>query len=166
MKNNKKLIYYTIFIILLVSSVIYFYPKKLSIEYSGIMYRLGDSNYSENIKVSVNGYLSKGLIKGDKFQGILTIGDKQLSKISIRFDNAGKGDLLYFDENTGDFTSYGQTYSSYMKEGLTISVFEQYGQKEGMRRWSSKDGLMISAPANNRNEALDISNKLMKGILN
>ncbi len=166
MKDNKKFIYYTIFIILFVSSVIYFYPKKLRLDYNGIIYRLGDSNYSEKIKVSINGYLSKGLIRGDKFQGILIIGDKQLSKINIRFDSADKDDLLYFDENTGDFTSYGQIYSSDIKKGLTISVFEQCGQKEGVRRWSSKDGLIISAPANNRNEALDISNKLMKGILN
>lgn len=57
----------------------------------------------------------------------------------MKFDNAGRDNLLNFDENTEDYTSYGQIYFSDMKEGFTISVFEQYGQKEGMGRWSSEE---------------------------
>jgi hypothetical protein len=52
-----------------------------------------------------------------------------------------------------------------MRDEFTIIVLEENKEKRGSSSWSSKDGLMISAPASSRNEALGISNKLMKDIL-
>ena len=164
LKYSKKLIFYIV-IILFISGVIYFYPREISKDFSGIMYRLGDTNYLENMNVSIQGNISKGLLKGDKFEGAIFIGDKKLTKISMRFDDFGRGNLFYYDENVGDYKSYGDLISNNMRDEFTIIVLEENKEKRGSSSWSSKDGLMISAPASSRNEALGISNKLMKDIL-
>lgn len=162
MKNYKKFVCYIIFIALVTT---YFYPRKVTIEHDGVIYRLGNSNYSEDIKVSINGYISKRVFKGDKFQGFINVGDKRLSKINMTFDNFGRGILFCYDESIGEFKSYGDLISDNMKEEFTIIVLDENEQKNRGSSWSSEDGLMISAPAKDRNDALNISNKLMKDIL-
>lgn len=165
MRTNKKTILYTLIILLIIFSTIYFYPRKINREYNAIMYRLGDVNYSENIKVRVNGYISKGLLKGDKYEGIVTIGDIKLSKINMRFDNFKRGLLFSYVENKGEYTSYGDMFSNKMMKEFTICILEEDKKRKGGKTWSGIDGLMISAPASNRAEALEISNKLMKEAL-
>ncbi len=128
------------------------------------MYRLGDSNYSENIKMEINGYFSKGLLKGDKFEGYISIGDNELSKINMRFDKFNRGLLFCFDENVGDYTSYGDMFSDQMMKEFTICILEEDKQTKGGKTWSPIEGLMISAPASNRVEAIEISEKLMKDV--
>ena len=122
MRNHKKLIFYISIIILIISVVIYFYPRKINKEYNGIMYRAGDINYSENIKVKISGYFTKGLFKGDKYEGVIIIGDKQLNKVNMRFDKFHRGNLYYYGENSGDFRSYGDLISSNIKVEFTICV--------------------------------------------
>jgi hypothetical protein len=72
---------------------------------------------------------------------------------------------MYYDENRGGYTSYGDIYSNGMMEKFTICVFEEDKQRKGGMTWTGKDGLMISAPASNRTEALEITSKLMKDVL-
>lgn len=79
LRNYKKIIFY-IFILLIVLTLIYYSPKKFNKEYNGVIYRLGDSSYSKNIKISFDGYLSKRLFKGDKFQGAIKIGIRSLQR--------------------------------------------------------------------------------------
>ncbi len=165
MRKHKKLIGYALIILLIIFCLIYFYPKKINREYNAIMYRLGDRNYSENIKVNINGYFSKGLLNGEKFEGFITIGDNKLSKINMRFDKFNRGLLFCFDENIGDYTSYGDMYSNQMMREFTICILEEDEQRNGGKTWSPSDGLMISSPAINRVEAIEISNKLMKDVL-
>lgn len=165
MRNYRKLICFVLFTILIVLVAVYSFPRKIYREYSGVMYRTGDTTYSEKVKVKIDGYLSKGLLKGDKFKGAITIGDKQLTKINMGFDKLHRGSLFYYDENRGDYRLYGDLISSNMEDEFTICVLEENKQKNGSSSWSSKDGLMVSAPANLRNEALDISNTLMEDIL-
>ena len=163
--KRKKYIIYIVIIVFLIIGALYFIPKKLYKEYSGIMYRLGDENYEENINISINGYISRGFFKEDKFEGTMKIGDKELQKLDMRLTK-NNGDLLfYYDEDTRDYISYGQISLNKTREKITISVFEQSEQNKAKKNWSSKDGLMISAPANNRIEALEISNELLKDVL-
>jgi hypothetical protein len=165
MINYKKITGYTLIILFIIFSIIYFYPRKINREYNAIMYRLGDSIYSENIKVNINGYFSRGLLRGDNFVGFIAIGDKKLSKINMRFDNFNRGLIFCFDDNTGDYSTYGDMYSNKMMKKFTICILEEDKQRKGGKTWSGIDGLMISAPSSNRDEALDISNKLMKDVL-
>ncbi len=164
MGKQKRFIGYTLIIVLVIIFFVYIYPKKIDREINAIMYRLGDSHYSENIQVDINGYFSKGLLKGDRFEGVMTIGENKLTKINLRFDKFNRGLLFCYDENTGDYTSYGDMYSDQMMKEFTICILEEDIQGKGGKTWSPIDGLMVAAPANNRVEAIDMSNKLMKDV--
>ena len=76
--------------------MIYYCPKRFNKEYNGVIYRLGDSSYSENIKISFDGYLSKRLFKGDKFQGTINIGDKKFDRAYIEFGNRDDAFVQYY----------------------------------------------------------------------
>jgi hypothetical protein len=156
---------YIFIIAFLIIGVVYFIPKKINKEYSGIMYRLGDGNYEEDIDINVNGYFSRGLFKGDKFEGTITLGEKELQRLDMRFTKDNGGILLHYDKTSGDYYSYGQIFFNNTREKITISVFEQSKQDKAKKNWTSKNGLMISAPANIRVEALEISNELLKEAL-
>lgn len=165
MNKYKKLIIITFIITFIFLIIFYCYPRKLYSECSGIIYRLGDSNYSDDIKINLDGYYSKGLFTGDIFEGAITIGEKKLTKINMKFDKFKRGHLFCYDENIGEYISYGDLFSNNRMKDFTIIVIEKDGKSKGSGSWTGKDGLMISAPANNRDEALEISNKLMKDVL-
>ena len=82
----------------------------------------------------------------------------------MRFDRFNRGLLFCFDDNVGDYTSYGDMYINQMMKEFTICILEEDKQNKGGKTWTPIDGLMVSAPANNRAEALEISNKLMKAL--
>lgn len=164
MKKHWKRYIYILALLIVVLFFLFFYPRKLNKVYNGVRYRLGTSEKVEDVELSIDGYLSKGLFKGDKFRGTITIGEKQLSKLDMRFDKRGSTVLFYYDDKTGDYIAYGTIFTNDLKKEFTITVLEKDDQ-EGQKLWSGKEGLMISAPANNREEALALSNKLMDEVL-
>ena len=160
MRLKNKLIIIVI-ILFVVMGLVYFYPQKINKEYHGILYRIGNESDEEQTDITLNGYITRGLIQGDRFEGSIIIGEKELAKLDMRFFNYG-APLLYYDEASGDYRSYGYIYMDNSRDKLSISIFEPKGQGKGMQSWSSKDGLIISAPANNLNEAIEITNELVK----
>ena len=62
-----------------------------------------------------------------------------------------------YQEN-GTLHTYGEIFIGKKLEDLTICVRDEQND------WNSKDGFMVSAPAKNREEALEISNRLMNSI--
>lgn len=147
--------------------VVYLYyrtPKLVKVEYQGIYYQLGNPDMAEKIPVVFDGYLTRGLWLEDSFRGTITIGDEILNKVDIRLPKDGPSVIMDYDEATGEYVSYGSIYTKDMKKSFTISVF-QYDKATDSDGWSSADGAMISAPAQDRKEALELSNQLMKGDL-
>ncbi len=162
MFKSKKIMWIAGVTLLIVLSIYSYYPRRIMNEYNGLMYRIGDSSYTENLIIIMDGYFSKGFLKGDRFQGTITIGEKRLSKIDMRFDSINRGYLFSYEE--GDYTGYGTMFISKRLEKLTIGVYDELNDK-GEKTWTSRDGLMISAPALSREEAVQISNSLMKNML-
>jgi len=163
MKMYRKIAIITLIIGILLIIGIYFYPKKLNKDYSGVIYRLGDSTYSEEIKLGIHGYYSKGLLKGDHYKGTITIGDKLLEKIDISFDTKGVGLISYYDKTTGEYISYGNLIATNQMKEFTICVLND--SQQGGKGWSAKHGFMISAPASNRVESLKLTQRLMKNAM-
>lgn len=157
----KKIFCLAVVTLLITLSIIYIYPRKLNREFSGMMYRIGNSNYMENIKVIIDGYYSKG----DKFEGTIIIGEKHLTKLNMRFDRFCGGFILYYDEAIGEYISYGNIFTRNKMNEFTICVLEENNTGSGGKTWSRGDGLMISVPAGSRDEAVTLSNSLMKEVL-
>jgi len=162
MRINKKSFILIVITIAVISAVIYFKPREIDTEYNGIMYRLGDADYSENIKIKISGYLTKGVFKGDKFRGNIIIGGKERSGLLIEFDDSHRGLLYYLDRYTGESEVY-NIISENLEKEITLCVLEKNGHGSS---WSEGDGLMISAPADNRKQALEISKRLIGNLAN
>lgn len=160
--NKKKLIKNTILcgiaLIIIIGYLYYTYPRVFQREYTGIQYRLGDNNFTEEITVMFDGYLIKSFIKGDTFQGKIKVGDQELGKNNFTLDEFGRGIISKADH------SFGDVYFDNREEKLSICILEEDDKEKGLH-WRQSDGLIIAAPASNRTEALEVSNELMKDVL-
>ncbi|MCY6355679.1 hypothetical protein [Clostridium sp. ZS2-4] len=149
-------------------------PRPYNKTFQGIKYRLGKANtqYVEKVTISINGKLSKDFIFGKKFVGKIKINDleipKEIEELELKFDefNRASIDYLFFTESYKPIRpSYGTIYIDDNFSQLTINILEPEDLYAHSKQWNSGNGLMISAPASNRKEALEIPNVLMKDIL-
>lgn len=144
--------------------VVYLYyrtPKYVRLEHQGIYYQLGNPDMAEEITIIFDGDLTRGLWLEDSFEGTITIGDKVLKQVNMRLFKNSQNPIVYFDDETRDYATYGSLFSKDIKKNFTISVF-QYDKEDDSDGWSSADGYMISSPAKDRKEALELSNQLLE----
>ena len=160
-----KIKYVYIIIALLLLGTLYLYPRKFNNSYNALIYRLGDKSYSENVQINIEGWTSNSFFRSPSFKGTIFIGDKKLSSISMKFDKNNKADIFYFDEASGEYRSYGFMLTKNIRKQFTVGISEAKNSDDSAEHWSSKDGLILSAPANNRDEALEISKNLMKPLM-
>lgn len=155
---NKRIIYAAIMSIL-VFYAYYRLPQKFESNLKGLEYRLGDEGYSKEVSISFEGWYTRKIFSSDTFQGSMTIGDIKLTQLRLSIKKSGET-IIGISERTSDYESFGIIYSTDKFKEFTIAVLEK--GEHGGGTWSSKDGLMISAPTDNRENALTISKKLMK----
>lgn len=134
----------------------------------GVKYRLGIENkdFEESVTVNINGKM-KWNFKGERiFTGKIEVEGEEIpipeeqKKLKMRFrKNADPDYILYVHVENGKVNHYiyGSMYTNADMSEFTIEVFEE--SDLGGRGWNGGDGLMISAPASDRAEALEISNR-------
>jgi hypothetical protein len=126
-------------------------PREIDQKFNGIKYQVGNPQSAEPINIEIKGKYEKELfVKGVHFDGTIKIGDKV-------FPLSPTGFIEYM---ILDLESYGILYISDKFELLTIEVLEP--TVNGGYSWSGQNGWLISAPSDNRKEAVEISNKLMQ----
>ncbi len=158
-----------IIIIVVMAALLIPWPKEFIKDFSSIKYQLGPDNqmYSETIHVYFNGTYKKsyfGLIE-DRFIGSIVIDDVDIyqdEEFNLSFSNE-KGTVIshtYFvkAERAMRTQSYGKLYVGDKFETITIELYTGEAGNEG---FNSFDGYMISAPAENRAEALTITKMLV-----
>ncbi|WP_430509312.1 hypothetical protein [Gottfriedia solisilvae] len=149
-------------------------PKEVNQSFDGYLYGLGEKKKSINEKVTirVKGKLRNKMFENDRFKGTIDIkGDVppfvkiDQKEVEIVFNEDNSGLIILNDySNWLDINNYGTLYISKDFSQLTILVYEE--EPKGTNGWSTSDGIMISAPAKSREEALSISNHLMKNLFN
>lgn len=172
-----------IVIIIGVAWVMYVKPTLdigVDMELTGVKYQLGSEGTTEPAIVVIQGKLHTSF-KGERvFKGVVQVVGEQIPvpqdqrKVEIRFSNDGWGLIAYpyfiFDERgaTKDSNIY-QSHSIFANKDfsqvtLLLKTPDQQSDSEGgnpQSVWNSENGLMLSAPASTREEALALSNKLM-----
>jgi hypothetical protein len=137
---------------LIVGSVYIGIPKQLNLSYNALEYQLGNTQFQSPTKIKVDGWYYNRIFKKDSFAGTITVGDKVFSNVKVTESSV----LMSYNKTIGEFRSFGEIIiGDYCRE-ITLCLFEPKGG------WSSGDGMMISAPAASRSQALDISNRLMR----
>lgn len=148
--------------------ILFSLPRKYNLNYSGIKYRLGDTSFEKKIKIKIQGSYTRNFFGKNKFKGKIFIDDieipKEIEEITIKLDNNNSGYLgyYYYNDTVQSFKNikYGTIYFSSKLDQLTILIQEPEDLNAKEKQWNSGTGLMISAPAKNRTEALEISNDL------
>ncbi|PZD97087.1 hypothetical protein DNH61_04130 [Paenibacillus sambharensis] len=155
-------------------------------ELAGVKYQLEVAGEeSEPAAVVIQGKLLTSLIGERVFKGIVQVAGEQIPvpedqrRIEIHFTKDGWGAIMYpyfiYDEHTGavkDAKVY-QSHSIFASKDfsqvtlLLSSPVQQADYEVGTSQsvWNAENGMMLSAPASTRQEALAISNKLMQDFL-
>ncbi len=161
-----------IIIIFIAFAAYWFFPHTVALNTEGFKYRLGKENiaYGESLQVHVNGKAYRRLGEKVKFIGEIQLEGKNTPinenrwQVELLIDQTN-GKLLYVRRNnTMLHETIGTLFVNRNISEMTIAVMEEYEDGNG-GGWSGEDGLMISAPASNREEALAVSNSLMADYL-
>ncbi len=162
---------FVVLLVLISTSVIYTYPRQLALSIEGVEYQLGAGQHHANpVRIQIDGQLRRGLTGRRTFRGIISIEGTSVPnsdnrrQLKIEFGTNGQGliQYAYFKNGTPIIYTYGSIFANNNFSNITIQEFRINKNDEG---WNAANGLMISGPANNRSQALNISNELMKSWL-
>ena len=134
--------------------MLYTSPIDFQYKYNGVKYQVSNLKGAELINIEVNGKYVKGLFgKYVDFDGTIKVGDKIFTG-PLRFNKYKMSSLELGNE------FYGMIFISNMLEKITIEIHEPNQSDD--YSWSAENGWMISAPCDDRKEAVEISNTLMQ----
>lgn len=154
---------------LLVSFIIYSWPKTIDMSYTGIMLRTGDTmpEYSESITVVVYGDYTKWLFGDNVFKGQFQIigletDDIDDFPVTILFDRKGRGGIVYREYGPSKIKHIGFLYLGENWDDMFITISEVFGETPdgNSSHWNPSDGIIIGLPSSNRGEALIVANKI------
>lgn len=162
MGNIKKKFIAFIVIFILILLVVYVLPlqNKININLDGIECKIGNNKYIEQLSINVSGTYNDYLFKDDTFLGTITIdGYGEVWSISngklIFSDNVARLITLDKDNRTN---SFGDLLCEKNFSEILIIVSEKIG--ENGSGWTSENGMYIVAPAKNKDEAINLAEKL------
>lgn len=157
-KHIKKFgIFYFIFVLFIIY-LLSWQPKECYYTFKGVMYRLNDTGVIKETSVSFDGKEIKPIFGRVRYFGSIIIDNEKYNIFEKKFDKYNSAQLDYFTDS-GSCGSLGNIYFDKSYDKLTITLNEKTGLNS--YGWGTDDGLMISAPATNREEALIITNELM-----
>jgi membrane protein YdbS with pleckstrin-like domain len=151
----------SIVMLVVVTYTILLIPREFNRSYEGVKFRLGDETEEilEKVRIEFKGTICRNFTLEETFKGSIRIND-----FAIPSEKNFQG-FVTIDLSHGDWLResisylgsriYGNLYMSRDHNQLSIIIMEDNG-------WNSEDGLMITAPASNRKEALYVSNNVMK----
>lgn len=152
----------------------WFYPREVNLEAQGIQYRLGHPS-AENtrpLRVSIQGKIYRSLNGDRTFTGTV-----DLEGVDIPVPkNQRVMDFKSFQGSKAFHLAYAYNHNGkpyiymmgmlYPNDDFSAAVITLVEYKEDGGSWSGSDGLMVAAPAANREEAVALSNELMRDDLN
>ncbi|WP_096153284.1 DUF4825 domain-containing protein [Bacillus sp. FJAT-45066] len=170
---KKWIIRFSILIVMvfIISAVWYTFPKQITKTVSGMSYQLGTDDILENIEIHIDGKFKRNFTGEKTFDGKIDIREKDspikddpdLRGVNLAFRDNKATMFYFFDKNSqGRLIPGGQWYGEiYINEDFSQFTIAKYDEDS---RWSESNGLMITAPASTREESINISKNLMKGV--
>ncbi|MBU9720055.1 MULTISPECIES: hypothetical protein [Bacillaceae] len=157
--------------ILLVSILVFYkYPIELNKSYKGIQFKLGTENagMEERVTVELSGEVRRTVFGKNIFNGKIElhgdamdqVGLKEQVEFSLGNGYGNGGSISYIDDVTDKVLYFGTMYIS--DDYISIAIERNEQIEAGSSVWTSENGIVISAPASNREEGLEIANELMK----
>jgi hypothetical protein len=150
-----------------------FYPREVDFEADGMKYRLGAVGAAEErpVRVIIKGKVWRNWNGDRKFVGTVDLKGEEIPvpedarDVTVNFNHGTNfGVVVYgwFPNGTARTRALGILHVSDDFSAVAIQFYE-YEDNGGS--WTSGDGLIIAAPASNREEAVALSNELMRDSL-
>jgi hypothetical protein len=138
------------------------WQSNINITLHGIQTRIGDTEYAEEISITIRGRYWRYLFRRDKFEGNIEVEGYAVTLGSLLTPLILPESSLSYWCRFGRFEieSFGRIYAVPGFSKVLISVFEAY--PNGGKIWSSEDGLIIGAPADNIEQVIEIWNELTR----
>lgn len=148
--------------------------RHVDVRLEGLKYRLGTINASEvePATIRIEGTVRRTLSGKREFRGIVEIeGEstpvKKESMKNLSF-SAREGEPFYltypwFEGGSMHIFQLGDLYANDDFTQATLVLYDQ--REDGSRYWGGDDGLMLTAPAKDRTEAVQLANKLLAHLL-
>lgn len=165
-KYRNIIVFVTIFIIGMLIVVYYKYsqPREIDYTYQGIKYQIGNLSSEIPVKIEIKGVYKKGFWGNpDLFDGEIIVDGKTLygvgafrSRNNIYSFSNEKMSLIQGDDFRGGI------YDNDNMKDILIEVHEL--DSAGIETFSYNNGWLISAPCQNRKQAVYISNKIIQKI--
>ncbi|QHS23674.1 hypothetical protein GWK91_12245 [Virgibacillus sp. MSP4-1] len=152
----------------------YIWPKSYHHTFEGIRYQLGSENteIEESVTVELDGEIQNRLFENRTYRGTIRIAGQKIppenaGEVEIQFDIKDGGDGVKYTvmKDEGNYPTLYFLGTIFLNDQLDELALTIHDQRESGSSWSSKDGMMITAPAGSRSEALSTANKLMNEIL-
>jgi hypothetical protein len=150
------------FILALLAFVNYKYNQTYVIKYTydGIKYQANNLNSGIPLSIEVDGIYKKGHFgNADTFNGKITI-DGELCYAQYRYKSHEYGFNKYNMSQIESDRFTGSLFIGDMFKEITIEIHET--SINGLESFSYMNGWLISAPSENREKAVNISNKLIQ----
>ncbi len=146
-------------------------PRNIQREFLGVQIKAGKENSEtlEYVSLYFDGRFQKAFLTQASFVGYVVLesnGDVAEGEVNIRFHPELGGHLVFYSTDSSVQNNIGSIFIDSNFKQVTITVAEPVEEDLNKTHWSSSDGLIICAPASTREEAIIISNDLMKNYLN
>lgn len=166
----------TVVIVLLIAigalSLWHFLPRNYDETLNGVSYRLGDEEAFKKVQLHFEGKLQNRLNGTKTFKGTVKIEGEGIPKLpedrtelvldyhGDRFSPISSGFRIQKDTGSvsASIYNYGWLYTNDDFTRFAVIIFDQ----EAALPWSSFNGLIVTAPAGDRAEALQISRRLIE----
>jgi hypothetical protein len=141
--------------------MLYIRPIDIKYKYSGMRYQAGNLQSAEPVSIEIKGkYERRWFDKPELFEGQIIID----GEICYAIDGGGnKSNKYAFSKEKMSYIESdnfkGFIYNNQIMKEITISLLKQSYSEE---TFIFRNGWFISAPSNNRKEAVEISNKLIQ----
>ena len=163
-KRRKRIIIRVSILLIIIGILVSFTARwrDIDITLHGVQFRIGDSDSIEEKTITIQGRYWRYLFRADRFEGRIEIEgyDITLNDLAWRIsfpNNSNWGSILNYLSpygRRGFWTEhFGRIYITPWFSSVVIRFFEE-------NRWSTEDGIIIVAPASNREEAIDIAKEM------
>ncbi|MGM8215530.1 hypothetical protein ACLIA0_08125 [Bacillaceae bacterium W0354] len=167
----KKRVLYSVSVLVclvVIFMIVYTSPKNIKENLEGIQYASGSESEVESVTIQIDGKLRRSLTGEMTYTGTIEISNEKLpvpkdqSEVVIEFDSTHQGlfTYTYVQSNVPKFHHIGTIFTNRNFNRIVI-VRENFSIIDG----SISDTTIISAPAKNKEEAIQVTNEVTKKFL-
>ena len=159
MRKKKNLIW-MVSIVIVICAAVMILPWKTNVkrEIEAVQWKIGDSDYTENVLVTVKGTYNNYLLRADTFKGSISVECYDFTynneMAELKFSD-GIGNILYFNFIDGKPEIYSLGFLICTSDFSEFLIGVNYPAG-----WDSGDGINICGYAEDRTEAVKIAQKL------